>query len=175
MKVTIPLSGLNGDRFSKNNIYSGIFCLVFNIIVCSIMLVLVGDFIVKMRQDAIYLEGLVWAVIMLPLWAISFSMLLGFVWQNLGQIYISIDRNYFKVSKRLFGFGLSQQGTTASIKKVEGESNDYEVRGYNLTYCTIKGEKNAHFGVGITQVERDWLTAEIKDFVAELQSKHYSK
>lgn len=169
LEATIPLSGFNGDRFNKDNIYSGIFSLVVNIIICSILLVCIGDFFVTMRQGNINPWGLVFTIMMLPFWAISFSMLAGFIWQNLGEIYISIDRNYFKVSKRLWGFGTSQMGKTATIKKVEGESNDYEVRGYNLTYCTIKGEKQADFGVGITQAERDWLTAEIKDFVEEIK------
>ena len=44
------------------------------------------------------------------------------------------------------------------------------MRSYNLTYCTIKGEKKVYFGVGISQKERDWLTAEIKDLVKEVKA-----
>ena len=171
LEATIPLSGFNGDRFHKNNIYSGLFFLLSNIMVCIILFVLIGDYFVIMKQGNINPWGLVFAIMMLPFWAMSFSMLAGFFWQNLGEIYISIDRHYFKVSKRLWGFGTSQIGTTSSIEKVEGETNDYEVQGYNLTYCTIKGEKKANFGVGISQAERDWLTAEIKDFVTEIQGQ----
>ena len=171
LEATIPLSGFNGDRFNKNNIYSVILYLVSNVMICFILLVSIGDVFVTIRQGHANLWGLVFAIMMLPFWAISFSMLLGLIWQNFGQIYIIINRDYFKISKRFWGLGISNRGTTSTIKKVEGESNDYEVRGYNLTYCTIKGEKEVHFGVGITQAERDWLTVEIKDFVEKIQAQ----
>ena len=164
LEIKIPLHGLNGLRYSKDNIYSGLLALTVNI-VFGYMFFLTYIAFLEVAKGIIPLAELAFVVFVFPFWFVIIALLCAFIFQNFGQIYISINPQYFKVSKRIFGLGFSKRGESAKIKRVEGRSSDYEIRGYNLVYCSIEGEKEAHFGVGITTDEREWLLNEIRYFV----------
>ncbi|MEM7595725.1 MAG: hypothetical protein AAF383_30205, partial [Cyanobacteria bacterium P01_A01_bin.83] len=164
LEIKIPLQGLDGKRFSKENIYLGLFTSGINIL-CGYLFFVCYVAFLEVARGIIPLAELAFIVFISPFWLALLAILGGFIFQNFGQIYIHIDKQRFKVSKRLLGFGILQKGETQAIRKIQGASSDYEVRGYNLVYCTVKGEKEVHFGVGITSKEREWLLAELQYFV----------
>lgn len=166
LEIEIPLQGLDGKRFSKDNIYSGLITLAINTFFGYIFFICYIAFLEAAKGFILFAE-LAFIIFILPFWLVILAMLGTFIFQNFGQTYISIDHQYFKVSKRLWGFGISQRGETKTIKKVEGKSSDYEVRGYNLVYCAVKGQKEIHFGVGITPDEKEWLVSEIRYFIED--------
>lgn len=173
LEIEIPLKGLDGNRFSKDNIYSGLITLGINIIGSYFFFLFYIAFL-EVSQGIIPLAGLAFIVFISPFWLVILSFLGAFIFQNFGYIYISINQQNFQVSKHLWGLGISQRGETKKILKIEGESSNYEIRGYNLVYCAIKGEKEVHFGVGITPDEKEWIAAEIRDFIEDNKQKKYT-
>lgn len=164
LEIKIPLHGLDGKRFSKDNIYSGLIILGFNVFFGYIVFICYVAFLEAVK-GIIPLAELAFIVFILPFWLAILAMLGAFIFQNLGQTYIKIELKNLKVSKRLFGFGISQIEETKTIKNIEGKSSKYELRGYNLVYCAIEGQKEIHFGVGITPNEKEWLISEIRYFL----------
>ncbi|VEP14793.1 conserved hypothetical protein [Hyella patelloides LEGE 07179] len=168
LEIDIPLHGIEGERLSKNNIQSGLFIFSLNIVFGFISLVSYVAFLDKFKV-IIPFSGLAYYMFVFPFWVAILSILGSFLFQNFGHIYININHEYFKVSKRFGVFGISQRGKTQAIQKVEGRSSDYEIRGYNLVYCAIESEKKkeVHFGLGLTLEEKEWLVMEIRDFLAD--------
>lgn len=173
LEIEIPLQGLNGNRFNKDNIYSGLITLGINIFGGYFFFLFYIAFL-QVAKGIIPLAGLAFIIFILPFWLVILSFLGAFIFQNFGHIYISINQQNFQVSKRLWGLGISQRGETKKILKIEGASSKYEIRGYNLVYCAIKGEKEVHFGVGVTPDEKEWIAAEIRDFIEDYQQKNYT-
>lgn len=164
LEIKIPLHGLDGNRFSKDNIYSGLIILAFNIFFSYIVFICYVAFLEAVK-GIIPLAELAFIVFILPFWLAILAMLGAFIFQNLGQTYIKINPKKFKVSQRLFGFDILQIEESKTIKNIEDKSSNYELRGYNLVYCDIEGEKEVHFGVGITLNEKEWLVSEIRYFL----------
>ncbi len=172
LEIDIPLHGVEGKRLEKINIQSGVFIILGNIIFAFFAFLFYLAALEKLN-GIIPLAGFTYFVFILPLWLIIISTLVSFIFQNFGSIYINIDFNSFKVSKRLLGFGISQIIKTQSIQKVEGKSSDYEIRGYNLVYCAIESQKKKkiNFGLGLSLEEKEWLVMEIRDFLLSINIK----
>lgn len=167
LKIKIPYSGVQGKRWSKKNFYVCLFLIFFNI---SWWVVTYIISLAMMSKTYWVVGGVVPLLSIIP-WMITLYSFKPYILANFGQTYIEIDRQTFKFSNRLLGFGKLKKGKTEKIQKVENQSSDYEIYGYNLVYCAIEGEQIFYFGTGIKLEEQEWLVAEIRDFLEQYKEK----
>ncbi|MGB5960042.1 MAG: serine/threonine-protein kinase [Coleofasciculaceae cyanobacterium] len=99
-------------------------------------------------------------VFLLLMCLVSLFMLWDLVYAFLGSSYLEIDSSSFRVGWKCLCFGGEVQGNMADIWRIKGESNHTPV---------IWEKEHKHtFATKVTIPEKDWLLAEISDFLERL-------
>ncbi len=76
-----------------------------------------------------------------------------------------MDRHSFRLQWALLGFSRRIEGRTEDIERAE-LNTAITVSGMRLGVCTlVRGVRNRHFGSVLTPVEKEWLVAELADFL----------
>jgi len=147
--VDIPPGGLQGDM-----IPFGRFCAIWLGIVflSTAGAIVVGDTFLA-RQLILF-------------WLVGFSMVGGLFYFAARRFYLEIDRKKFRLEWKFLDWSRMVEGNTADIEKVEVSNSNVKVNGKPVTTCAlIEGVRTHRFGSMLTQVEKEWLMAEISDFL----------
>lgn len=90
-------------------------------------------------------------------WLLGLSLLWRTVYAIAGSSYLEIDSSSFRLGWKCLCFGDQVQGQRADIVGIERGSKDT---------LTIREKKHKHeFAAEVTPVEKDWLEAEVSDFL----------
>jgi len=94
---------------------------------------------------------------------VGLPLLWGVVYAFVGRSYLEIDSSSFYVGWKCLCFGAQVQGKTADIQRIEIGSEHTP---------TIREKKRKHeFAAEVTRVEKDWLVAEVSDFLERQSSQ----
>lgn len=163
LKIKIFHSGIEGERWSLNNIFTGL------IYLSSIMFLWLVVYILSLSL----IEGKPWfmavpiPLLSIPAWVLTLVILGQYIFENFGTTHLEISNNKFKIYTYIFGIKLSNSRKAQLIEKVEEKPIDSESNGYNLVYLTSNGKrKRMHFGAGIREDEKKMLSIVIRDFLA---------
>ncbi|MEL6439100.1 MAG: serine/threonine-protein kinase [Cyanobacteria bacterium J06621_8] len=163
LEIKIFHSGIEGRRWSLNNIFAGF------VYLSSIIFLWLVVYILSLSL----IEGKPWfmavpiPLLSIPAWILTLIILGQYVFENFGSTYLEISNKKFKIYKYIFGIQLSNSIEARKIEKVEEKSIDSESNGYNLVYLSSNGrKKRMHFGTGIREDEKKLLSIVIKDFLA---------
>lgn len=98
-----------------------------------------------------------------PFWLIGLYTLWHTLYAFAGSSYLEIDSSSFRLGWKCLCFGGQVQGQTADIVGIKTGSKHT---------LTIREKKHKHeFAARVTPVERDWLVAEVSDFLERLSSQ----
>lgn len=98
-----------------------------------------------------------------PFWLVGLYLLWHILYANAGSSYLEIDSSSFRLGWKCLCFSSQVQGQTADIVGIK--------RGSNHT-LTIREKKHKHeLAARVTPVEKDWLVAEVSDFLERLSSQ----
>ena len=88
------------------------------------------------------------------------------------RVYLEIDPYQFRLQRRFFGFKRRFQGNTATLSQVEATSKQFGPGTHpEMTHCILSaGSRKHQFNVFLTRSEREWLVAELSNFLAQIQS-----
>lgn len=107
----------------------------------------------------------------IPFWALWASMLGRSLFSTAGRTQLEIDRHSFRLQWALLCFRRRIEGRTEDIERVE-LNTAITVYGMRLGVCTlVQGVRNRHFGSVLTPVEKEWLVAELADFMGKTLPK----
>ncbi|MEM7557420.1 MAG: hypothetical protein AAF378_25725, partial [Cyanobacteria bacterium P01_A01_bin.84] len=160
--IRIFHSGIEGKRWSLNNIFSGF------VYLSSIMFLWLVVYILSLSL----IEGKPWfmavpiPLLSIPAWVLTLTILGHYIFENFGTTHLEISNRKFKIYTYIFGIKLSNSREAKLIEKVEEQPIDSESNGYNLVYLASNNRrKRIHFGTGIREDEKKWLSTVIKDFL----------
>lgn len=107
----------------------------------------------------------------IPFWALCANMLWRSLFSTACTTRLQIDRHSFRLQWALLGFSRRVEGRTEDIERVE-LNTIATVYGQQLGVCTlVQGVQNRHFGSVLTPVEKEWLVAELADFLRKTLPK----
>ncbi|MBD1875794.1 serine/threonine protein kinase [Nodosilinea sp. FACHB-131] len=125
---------------------------------------------------ALILEGEGFVLLLLaPFGVFGFSLISAAVNSLMAHVRLSIDRQRFSLTRRLWNWRHQMTGNTADLVKVEvrtghsGASED--ARGDRPTYTiALLDDLNQHkFGTPLTVAEKAWLVDEIEAFIQKVE------
>lgn len=103
-----------------------------------------------------------------PFWLTGFGMVSGLLYSAVGRVYLEIDRKKFRLQWKCLGLSRMVEGNTAALEKVEVSNRNVEVNEKAVIDCAlIEGVRTHRFGAMLTQVEKEWLIAEISEFMGK--------
>lgn len=105
-----------------------------------------------------------------PFWLIGLSMLWHTVYAIAGSSYLEIDSSSFCLGWKCLCFSGQVQGKTANIWRIKGGSNHTPFIWEKRLTINEKG-RQIKFAAEVTRVEKDWLVAEVSDFLERLSSQ----
>jgi hypothetical protein len=105
----------------------------------------------------------------IPFWAIGVSMVLGVVLAIAGTNYLYIDRQSFQIGWTCLGFQQQHQGQTSDLERVVLDTSTTS-DGNLFNFVLWEGVKKRTFGTGLTELEKQWLVAEVSSFLEEMRS-----
>ena len=111
------------------------------------------------------------ALFSIPGWLVGLSMIFMMFFAISGSIRLEMTRNFFRLQWYLLGFPvLNIKGKTADINKTYIDVNisfmSVGSKSQKTITCAIReGVKTHKFGSLLTQVEKEWLVAEMSDFL----------
>lgn len=160
LNLKIPPAGWNKETFNTLISVGNLFSLGITISVIFVIF----------NQGNFYLLLL----ILLLINGMGITFLFLFIWRVFATSEITINRNLFMITRKIFNLKFKKMGQTINIQNIS-VMNDVNFQGRAGLYCTIeyKGD-NYHwykFGNGLTPVEKDWLVNEIRDFVTQIRLK----
>jgi hypothetical protein len=127
------------------------------------------------------LQSLILPLFFFPFWLTGLSLLWHTVYAFVGSSYLEIDSSSFRLGWKCLCFGNQVQGRTANIWQIKagrtaniwsikGGSNHTLVIWENKLTIREKGRK-LEFAAPVTPVEKDWLVAEVSDFLERLSNQ----
>jgi serine/threonine protein kinase len=127
------------------------------------------------------LQSLILPLFFFPFWLTGLSLLWHTVYAFVGSSYLEIDSSSFRLGWKCLCFGNQVQGRTANIWQIKagrtaniwsikGGSNHTLVIWENKLTIREKGRK-LEFAAPVTPVEKDWLVAEVSDFLKHLSNQ----
>lgn len=116
------------------------------------------------------------------IFSLGITFLLFFIWRLFSSCEITINRDLFIFSRKIFNLEFKKMGQTINIHKISVMndanyqiSSSLKLRGKLTSSCTIEYLGDVYscykFGHGLTSVEQDWLVNEIRDFVIQIRLK----
>jgi serine/threonine protein kinase len=98
---------------------------------------------------------------------IGLSMLGTFLLSAASRTRLEIDRQNFRLQRRFLGWCYQKvQGRTEEISQIELKGIGLSINKVPITVCTLRSRLRQHrFGSFLTEPEKAWLIAEVKDFV----------
>ncbi|MFB2968393.1 serine/threonine protein kinase [Aerosakkonema sp. BLCC-F183] len=103
----------------------------------------------------------------IPFWIVGLGMLGGVLFSVAGRTRLEIDRQNFRLQRKLFGFRHEVKGQTEDIDRVDLCSN-FEVNNKPVMACTIvEGVRTHRFGSWLAQSEKEWLREELTNFLGK--------
>jgi len=114
---------------------------------------------------------------------IGLRILAAFLLSAASRTRLEIDRQNFRLQRRFLGWCYQKvQGRTEEISQVELKGIGLSMNKAPITVCTLKSRRRQHrFGSFLTEPEKAWLMAEVKDFlqkqytVEKLETSHKSE
>jgi eukaryotic-like serine/threonine-protein kinase len=125
---------------------------------------------VIITAELLYLSLIVSSLALLLSWLFALYILWGIVYAIAGSSYLEIDSSSFRLGWKCLCFGSQVQGRTADIWEIKGGSNHTPVIWEKRLTIKEKG-RQLKFAAGVTRVEKDWLVAEVSDFLERLSSQ----
>jgi hypothetical protein len=170
--VTIPPMGWQTEDIQINTFAGLVFLGVASPFSCIGLAQAIGSGILQL---------LIVLLFFFPFWLIGLSLLWHTVYAIAGSSYLEIDSSSFRLGWKCLCFGNQVQGRTANIWQIKAgrTANIWSIKaGSNHTLViwenklTIreKGRK-LEFAAPVTPVEKDWLVAEVSDFLERLSSQ----
>ncbi len=139
------------------SIFSAIFLLIFSIIICYRLLFL------SLMVDVNYINLLLfsfWIFLMIyTCWSYG--------WETDYKTQIKIYRNVFSIHWKFWVFSHKIIGKTADIMRIDYEES-FQVRG-KIVFYLFEGRKKHKLGFYLARREKEWLVAEIRDFLEHLR------
>jgi serine/threonine protein kinase len=87
-----------------------------------------------------------------------------------GRTFLKIDRQTFQIQWECCGCSVQIRGRTENISRIEVSSSNIRINNRPVIHCVIwEGVRQRRFGSWLTPVEKDWLIAELKDFLDQIQ------
>ncbi|MBD1918761.1 MULTISPECIES: serine/threonine-protein kinase [Cyanophyceae] len=124
---------------------------------------------------ALILEGEGFVLLLLaPFGVFGFSLISAAVNSLMAHVRLSIDRQRFSLTRRLWNWRHQITGNTADLVKVEVRTGDSgasaDARGDRSTYTiALLDDLNQHkFGTPLTVAEKAWLVDEIEAFIQKV-------
>jgi len=141
------------------NIPSGsIFSAIF-LLICSIIIISYWLLFLLFMVDVNYINLLLfsfWIFLMIySCWSYG--------WQTGYKTQIKIYRNVFYIHRKFWVFSHKIIGKTADIMGIDYEES-FQVRG-KIVFYLFEGRKKHEFGFYLARREKEWLVAEIRDFL----------
>ncbi len=141
------------------SISSAIFFLIFTIVMFALTLIVSFIFIVEEIDINLLLFNCLMALIISP-----FVFIL---WETGYKTQIKIYRKNISIHRKLWGFSHKIIGKTADIMGIDIEEN-FNGTG-NIVFYLFEGRKKHKFGFYLGRREKEWLVAEIGDFLEHLR------
>lgn len=166
LTIEIPPLG-----FRPEMLYVGSFALVWN------------AFILFWTTTAIASGApLIFPLFSLPFWVVGLTMIGGLVYGLVGRTQLVIEPSRFVLKRSIWGLGAQTIGNTADLDRVEVSFAQTQIRtipahtstGHSqpTTTCTlIEGVRTHRFGHALAPIEKEWLVAEIQDFLQQVRSR----
>ena len=102
----------------------------------------------------------------IPFWMVGFTMVGGLFYSVAGHNYLEIDREKFCLQWKCLWFRRTVEGNTADLTKLQIKNSNFKINDRPVINCElIEGVRSHHFGSMLTQVEKEWLMAEVNDFL----------
>jgi serine/threonine protein kinase len=102
-------------------------------------------------------------IFIFPFWLSGLYLVWPTVYAFVGSSYLEIDSSSFRLGWKCLCFGNQVQGQTADIQRIERGSKNTPI---------IREKKHKHeFATQVTPVEKDWLVAEVSDFLERLSNQ----
>lgn len=87
-----------------------------------------------------------------------------------GCTFLKIDRQTFQIQWECWGCSVQIRGRTSHISRIEVSDSNMRINDRPVIHCVIwEGVRKRKFGRWLTPVEKDWLIAELQDFLAQIQ------
>lgn len=154
LNLDIPPVGFRGETVAL-----GLFSLFWN------------GFLVVWTLGAAVGGGGFFALFSIPFWLIGGGMVIGVVNNILKRVHLHIGPHQFVLEQSLLGRTRRIEGKTADLSGVELQtaytSNNRPIHVINL----IEGVHNHKWGTPLSEVEKNWLVAEINDFLQQQRSR----
>ena len=107
----------------------------------------------------------------IPFWIVGLTMVGGLFYSVAGRTYLEIDREKFRLQRQCLGLHRTVEGNSADLAKVEVSNSNFKVNNQPVITCAlIEGVRTHRFGSMLTLIEKEWLMAEVNDFLAKLNS-----
>ncbi len=106
----------------------------------------------------------------LPFWAVGLAMIAGLIFTIAGSSRLEIDRQQFQIGWQCLGFRHRYQGQTQDLEQAMVDVSVDSEGSKSTNFVLWEGVKKRTFGQGLTDREKEWLAAEISDFLQAVQS-----
>ncbi len=115
------------------------------------------------------------ALFSIPFWVIGIGIAYVALSTVFGKVRLAIGDRSFSIDWDILGAIRHVQGKTEDLRQVELRSS-YEVNNQTVTQLCLNQGVYAHkFGAGLSRVEKEWLLAEINDFLDAWRSRQKFK
>ncbi|MGB0560967.1 MAG: serine/threonine protein kinase [Spirulinaceae cyanobacterium] len=93
----------------------------------------------------------------------------SFLWSFAGQFQLQIDPEHFKLRWQYLGWRHTVRGATGQLQGAELGKTNIVVNRRRIMACKlVMSYRNYLFGTWLKEHEKDWVIAEIQDFLAQL-------
>ncbi len=113
--------------------------------------------------------GGIFAAFSIPFWLVGIGMAMGAVYSIKKRSSVKINRHTFELHWQCMRWSKTVTGKTEDLVNVEAHANtNMTVNNKPVVTCRItEGVRSYRFGSNLMPPERDWIVAEIEDFLTE--------
>ncbi|MFW6358933.1 MAG: serine/threonine protein kinase [Chroococcales cyanobacterium] len=109
----------------------------------------------------------------LPHTAVGLGFLGAFLFAVAGKTRLLINPKTFTLRWDCLGVARRIEGKTPDILRAEVTTSNMKVNGNSVVRCVLwEGIRQHKFGDWLTEVEREWLVAEISEFINKINDRH---